>query len=74
MEASYLCKLSFKTIKSNEILQLRSKDSQVKTQLCVAYTPPYTHRERFINGDKIVPNNDNLQYLQFYIFTILYWL
>jgi hypothetical protein len=36
-------------------------------QLCVAYTPPYTHRQRYINEDKIVPNTDNIM-----IFAILY--
>jgi hypothetical protein len=39
-------------------------------QLCVAYTPPYTHRQRYINEDKIVPNavNNicNFTFLQFY--------
>ena len=33
-----------------------------------AYTPPYTHRERYINEDKIVPNTDN-----FTIFAILHF-
>jgi len=42
--------------------------------VCVAYMPPYTHRQRYINEDEIVPNTDNLSYLQFYIFIILYWL
>jgi hypothetical protein len=48
--------------------------SQVKTYvfLCfnnfVAYTPPYTHRQRYINKDKIVPNADN-----FMIFAILHF-
>jgi hypothetical protein len=28
----------------------------------------------YTNEDKIVPNTDNLWYLKFYIFTILYWL
>jgi len=28
----------------------------------------------YINEEKIVPNTDNLRYLQFYIFTILYCL
>jgi len=37
-------------------------------QLCVAYMPPYTHREWYINEDKIVPNTDN-----FMIFAILYF-
>jgi len=35
--------------------------------------PLYTHR-RYINEDEIIPNTENLRYLQFYIFTILYWL
>jgi len=33
---------------------------------CVAYTPPYPHRQRYINEDKIVPNTDN-----YMIFAIL---
>jgi hypothetical protein len=33
--------------------------------LFVAYMPPYTHRQRYINEDKIVSNTDNLRYLQF---------
>ena len=41
---------------------------------CVAYMPPYTHRQRCIKEDKIFPNTDNFLYLQFYIFTILYLL
>ena len=36
-------------------------------QLCVAYTPPYTHRQQCINEDKILPNTDN-----FMIFAILH--
>jgi len=42
-------------------------------QLCVAYTPPYTH-QRYINADKIVPNTDNLMIfttLDFYNFTLV---
>jgi len=34
----------------------------------VAYTPPCTHRQRYINEDKIVPNTDN-----FMIFAILHF-
>jgi hypothetical protein len=30
--------------------------------------PPYTHQQRYINEDKIVPNTDN-----FMIFAILYF-
>jgi len=37
-------------------------------QLCVACTPPYTHRQRYINEDKIDPNTDNS-----IIFAILYF-
>jgi hypothetical protein len=50
-------------------LQVRSKDSQVKTQLVlwIPYTPPYTHRQRYVNEDKIVLNTDN-----FMIFAILH--
>jgi len=39
----------------------------------VAYTPPYTHRQRYINEDKIVPNTDNFMIfaiLHFYNFTL----
>jgi hypothetical protein len=58
------------------MIQIRSKDSQVKTQLVlwifilfkvIRWHPPYTHRQRYINEDEIVPNTDNLLYLQFYI-------
>jgi hypothetical protein len=35
---------------------------------CFAYMPPYTHRQRYINEDKIVPNTDN-----FMIFDILHF-
>ena len=35
---------------------------------CVSYTPPYTHRQQYINKDKIVPNTDN-----FMIFAILHF-
>jgi hypothetical protein len=37
-------------------------------QLYVAYTPPYTHRQRYTNEHKIVPNTDN-----FTIFAILHF-
>jgi len=37
-------------------------------QLCVTYMPPYTHRQQYINEDKIIPNTDN-----FMIFAILYF-
>jgi len=37
-------------------------------QICVSYMPPYTHRQRYVNEDKIVPNTDN-----FMIFAILYF-
>jgi hypothetical protein len=37
-------------------------------QLCVSYTPPYTHQQQYINKDKIVPSTDN-----FMIFAILYF-
>jgi hypothetical protein len=41
-------------------------------QLCVAYTPPYTHR-RCINKDKMFLNTDNFMIfaiLHFYNFTL----
>jgi len=34
-----------------------------------AYMPPYTHRQQYINEDKIVPNTDN--FMIFAIFTFL---
>jgi len=40
----------------------------------IAYTPPYTHRQRYINKDKIVPNTDNFMIfviLHFYIFILV---
>jgi hypothetical protein len=51
--------------------------SQYKNVLTAlfAYTPPYTHRQRHINEDKIVPSTDNfiifakITFLQFYTVT-----
>jgi hypothetical protein len=37
-------------------------------QLCVAYAPPYTHQQQYINEDKIDPYTDN-----FMIFAILHF-
>jgi len=57
-------------------LQVRSKDSQVKTHLVlwIPYMPPYTHRQRYINEDKTVPNTDNFMVFAILYFTVLYWL
>jgi hypothetical protein len=41
-------------------------------QLCVAYMPPYTHQQRYINEDKIVPNTDNCMLSAFIVFLQFY--
>ena len=47
--------------------------SQVNNN-CVAHVPPYAHRQRYINEDKIVPNTDNFvtfAILHFYNFKLV---
>ena len=44
----------------------------VYKQLCVTYTPPYPHRQLYINEDKIDPNTDNFMiFAIFYIYNLI---